>query len=280
MKDFLQSVRFKILIAILTVMAGFMIMAVYSGGTASLVSEVVSFITVPLQRMSSGISGRVGEFFDRFLNSSAVYDENERLQLQVNELLGELADYERAKHENEQFRELLGVLEDRKDLKVETASVIARDPNARFGSFTIDKGTGSNISVMDPVMTADGLVGRVTEVGVTYAKVVTILDIAIDVGAYDSATRDVGIVSGTIDLAAEGLCMMEYLPRDSKVAEGDLVLTSGGSMFPRDIIIGKVIRVGPNSHGTSLMATIQPAASVKTIKNVFIITEFQGQGQE
>lgn len=280
MKNFFGSLRFKILVAILTVMAGFMIMAVYSGGSAPLAAEVLSFVTVPLQRVSAQISRSASEFFDRFVNASAAYDENKSLREEVNALRAQMADYETVKHENQQFREILGVMDDQRDLKVETAAVIARDPSDRFYSFTIDKGRMNNISVMDPVMTADGLVGYVKEVGMTYAKVVTILDVAVDVGAYDSSTRDIGIVSGTIDLAAEGLCMMEYLPRDSKVADSDMILTSGGGFYPRDIIIGHIVRVEPNSHGTSLMAVIQPAADIRQVKNVFVITEFEGQGQE
>lgn len=280
MKDFLSSLRFKILIAVLVVAAGFMIMAVYTGGTVPLVTQLVSFITVPIQRVSAHISDEAGEFFARFVNSSAVYDENERLRGQLNELRRQLADYEQAMHENEQFREILGVMENRQDLKVETAAVIARDPLDRFYSFTIDKGTLDSISVLDPVMTADGLVGYVYEVGKAYAKVVTIIDVIVDVGAYDSATRDIGIVSGSIKLAEQGLCQMEYLPRDSQIAPGDLILTSGGSLYPRDIVIGTVREVLPNTHGTSLLATIEPAAPIQSIKNVFVITHYEGQGEE
>lgn len=280
MRDFLSSVRFKILVVILTVLVGFMIMAVYSGGTGQLAAQVISFVTVPLQRVSSGIAGSVTEFFDRFLGASELYDENLRLREELSELRKRQADYETVKHENEQFREVLGVMENRRDLKMETAAVIARDPADRFYSFTIDKGEMNNISVLDPVMTADGLVGRVTEVGKTYAKVVTILDVAVDVGAYDSATRDIGIVSGSIELAADGQCKMEHLPRDSEAKAGSLVLTSGGSLFPRDILIGRVVEVHPSVHGTSVIATIEPAAPIKSVKNVFVVTSFEGQGED
>jgi len=149
--------------------------------------------------------------------TSAVFDHNAELQREVNSLRARLADYDRMRHENEQFREILGVMEDRRDLVIEPAIVIARDPADRFYSFTIDKGTFNNVSVLDPVMTADGLVGYVSEVGMTWAKVITILDVAIDVGAYSSATRDIGVVTGSITLAQQGLCRMEFLPRYSEI---------------------------------------------------------------
>jgi rod shape-determining protein MreC len=144
----------------------------------------------------------------------------------------------------------------------------------------IDKGTMNGVALFNPVMTADGLVGYVSEVGMTYAKVITLLDVGVDVGAYNSATRDIGIVSGTAPLAEQGLCALEYLPRESAIKAGDVILTSGGSMFPRDIVIGVVRRVSPNSHGTSLTATVKPAADAAAVKDVFVITYFEGQGQE
>jgi rod shape-determining protein MreC len=107
-------------------------------------------------------------------------------------------------------------------------------------------------------------------------------DIGTDTGVniYDSSTRDIGIISGSVDLAAQGLCQMDYLPRDSEIAVGDIILTSGGGLFPKDIVVGKVAKVSPNSHGTSIAATIKPAADIPNVKDVFVITYFEGQGEK
>ena len=280
MKDFLSSVRFKILAALLIVLLGFIIASVYSGGAAPLLARLLGMVTTPLQQASAEISGSVGGFFEKYLKAGEVFEENLRLQEEINQLRGRLVDYERAMHENGQLREILGVMENRQDLKIETASVIGRDPADRFYSFSIDKGSVDGIKYLDPVVTADGLVGYVTEVGMTHAKVATILDVAVDVGAYDSATRDIGIVNGTVDLAMEGLCQMLYLPRESAIVPGDIILTSGGSLYPRDILVGTVRSVGPNSHGTSLVAVVEPFADIRNVKNVFVVTWFEGQGSE
>ena len=284
MKDFFSSIKFKILMAILLVMLGFMVTAVYTVGAGAIFSQAVSLVTVPVQRVSAGISDSVAEFFQRYSDSSALYDENKLLRDERSRLLARVADYERLRHENEQFRQVIGMMETRQDLTLVTASVIARDPVSRFYSFTIDKGSLDNIRYLDPVMTADGLVGYVFEVGLTYSKVLTILDISVDVGAYSSATRDIGVVSGTIGLAEQGLCQLMYLDRESNVSPGDIILTSGGSiflgsdsLFPRDILIGTVLRVGPNDHGTSLVAVIEPAAEIPNVKNVFVIIDFEGK---
>ena len=280
MKDFFNSLRFKILVGLMTVLFGFVIASVYTGGAAPMFSQVVSMVTTPMQRMSAGISGGVSGFFDQFLSAGRVYEENQLLREEINTLRRQLVDYQRARHENEQFRAILGVMEDRQDLTFITADVIARDPADRFFSFTIDRGSRHGVKWLDPVITADGLVGYITEVGINHARVATILDVSVAVGAYNSATREIGIVSGDVELAALGRSELQFLPRESEIAVGDLILTSGGSLFPRDIMIGQVVEVGPNRHGTGLLAVIDLAAEVQHVRNVFVITSFDGQGMD
>ena len=96
--------------------------------------------------------------------------------------------------------------------------VIGRDANSQFGSFIIDKGTLQGVAKRDPVITSDGLIGVIEEVGLTYSRVITLHDPSLNVGAYVSRTRDTGIVVGAVDLAQDGQCKMTYLPRDSGAA--------------------------------------------------------------
>ncbi len=280
MKDFFRSARFKILLALMVVLLGFLIASVYSGGAAPLFSRLLGMLTTPFQQAAAGISGGVGGFFERYMNAADTYERNEALQRELTGLREQLADYDKVKHENEQLREILDVMESHQDRQVVTADVIARSPAGRYNSFSINRGTMDGVAYLDPVMTPDGLVGYVSEVGMSHSTVSTILDAAVDVGAYVSSTRDIGIVSGTVDLSLEGLCSLDYLPRESEIAAGDLILTSGGPLFPRDIIIGTVREVRPNAHGTGLVAVVAPAAPVDAVKNVFVITQFEGQGQE
>lgn len=280
MKDFLKIIRFKILVVILSVMLGFMIMAVYSGGAAPLASQIISTVLAPAQRLSSGISGSVSGFFDKYLNAAKTHEENALLRQEVGELRRQLVDYEKAKHDLEQFQSIKDVQEQRNDLTLQTASVIAREHSSPFFDFTIDRGSLDNVAPFDPVYTADGLVGYVTEVGLTSSKVVTLLDVNINVGASNASTRDIGNITGTVDLAAQGLCLMEYLPRDSATKVGDIIVTSGGSLFPKDLIIGQVVAITTSSRGNSLEATIRPGAEIEKVKDVFVITHFEGQGVE
>jgi len=279
--DFVKSTRFKILLGVLIVLFAFLLRASYTGGMAPMVSQVLGFITTPLQRVSSEISNSVTGVFRKYLQADQITEENEQLKEKIRILNQQLVDYEKYKQENEQLREYLEIKEDHPDFTFEYASVIGRDSTDRFYSFTIDKGSLAGIEVRDPVITADGLVGIVNEVGLTYSKVLTILDVALEIGAYDVRTRDIGMVTGKIGLSGDGRCQMNMLPKDSGAAPGDLVYTSGfGGLYPQDIAIGEILEIETESHGMSLYAVIQPSADIQNVKDVQVIKDFQGQGEQ
>ena len=278
-QDFIKSWRFKVLIALVIVLVAFMIRGATSEeGLAGFTSQLMSTITAPLQKISSSTAHAATEFFSQFVNASSIKEENEELQAQINELNQKLVDYEKIKAENEQYKQFLEIKELNPDYQFETATVIGRDPNERFGSFTIDKGSLHGVSFEDPVITSAGLVGRVYEVGLTSSKVMTILDVSTNVGAYDSQTQDTGIVTGYAGLADQGLCRMIYIDRESSVAVGDLITTSGsGGTYPQGLVIGTVTDIRPDDHSVSLVATIQPAEDILNVKDVVVITSFLGQ---
>ena len=283
MSDFFKSGKFKILTAVLAVLIALMFVTAYLGGRASPLSQALGIVVAPLQKLSSNISGAASGFFEKFLSAQQLYDENIALREEIRELREQLVDFEEYKRENEHYREVLGLKEQNPEFTFEPAEVIGRDPNDRFYGFTIDKGSLNDVSVRDPVITPDGLVGWVSEVGLNYAKVSTILDVSVDVGAVDTRTRDSGVVTGDISLAAQGLCKLGYLPRESAVTAGDIIQTSGlssafGMVFPKGLIIGKVTEVRAEPSGIVLYAVIEPTAKITSVKDVFVLTSFPGQG--
>lgn len=280
-QDFLRSWRFKVLAAVCIVLIAFMLRAAYTGGLGTIVSNTLGFITTPLQKVSATISDAATGFFETYLRAGAIKDENTELKAQIRELQKQLVDYDELKQKNEQYKEFLNIKERNQDFEFQPASIIGRDPNARFYSFTIDVGSLDGISLYDPVMTADGLVGIVYETAANFSKVRTILDVSTDVGVYNPRTMDTGVVTGDISLYEDGLCRMMYVSRESKIQEGDLIVTSGISgIFPKEIPVGQVKSVHPESHGMSLYCVIEPSVNIKDIKDVFVIKSFSGQGSE
>ena len=188
-----------------------------------------------------------------------------------------LRDFDRYKQENESLREFAGVIETQRPFEYEFAQVIARDPDNLFYTFTVDKGSVDGIKRYDAVITPDGLAGIVTEVGLTYSKVTSILDELTPIGAVVSRTRDLGLLEGDSELREEGLCRVNYLPSESSAAVGDTVETSGlGGVFPSGIVIGTVQEVLPGSSTTSpRMPCSAPAVDFTNIRYCMIIKAFE-----
>ena len=279
MKEFFHSWVFKVLLALCIVMFAFLLRATMTMGASTVVEQIVGTITAPVQSLTSGLSGSITGFLDQFLRASEISQENEQLREENRKLIEQMVDYENYKHENESLKEQLGIQEENPQWETMTASVIGRDPSDQFYSFTIDKGTLDGVSYQDPVITADGLVGIVSEVGPVFAKVTTILDVRLNVACQDVRTQDVATISGDIEMAQQGKCKMSLIPRESGIAKGDIVQTSGTSgLYPQGIVVGRVSDVGFEPQGTMMYAVVEPANDIKSIKDVVIITSFKGQG--
>ena len=279
MKEFFHSWVFKVLLALCIVMFAFLLRATMTMGASTVVEQIVGTITAPVQSLTSGLSGSITGFLDQFLRASEISQENEQLREENRKLIEQMVDYENYKHENESLKEQLGIQEENPQWETMTASVIGRDPSDQFYSFTIDKGTLDGVSYQDPVITADGLVGIVSEVGPVFAKVTSILDVRLNVACQDVRTQDVATISGDIEMAQQGKCKMSLIPRESGIAKGDIVQTAGTSgLYPQGIVVGRVSDVGFEPQGTMMYAVVEPANDIKSIKDVVIITSFKGQG--
>ncbi len=277
-QKFFKSWYFRVLCALAVFSVALMIRAAASGSAEVFLSQAVSVVSQPFLNFSTSVTNSVNEFLDRFVRAEEIYLENQELRQQLQEANEKLIEYERNKREVEQYRDFLGLKETNPDYEFEPATVIGRDSTNRFYSFTIDRGELHGVEEGDPVITADGLVGIVSEVGLTYSHVRTILDISVNVGVYDISTRDSGILSGDLTLSTEGICKLEYLPLESGIASGNLIVTSGiGGVFPKDLPVGTVKSVRTDSGGLSLTAEIIPSADIENITNVVVIKSFNGQ---
>lgn len=279
MRKFFRSFQFKVIVAVLAVLLAGGITAALTYNSASPVSTVFGTIFEPVHRLTALISEQIGSFTGSFISSGTYRAENEELKKQIEEYQNELADYEEMKRQNEQYEQLLQIKEQHPDQQYETAIVIGRDTADPFGGFTINAGSTSGVSVNDPVISGSYLVGIVTEVQPTFSKVRTILDPNINVSAYEIRTREEGLVSGTSELAASGLCRLYGLNTASAVSTGGVVYTSGvGGLFPRDLIIGTVTEVRSSESDISSYAVLRPGVDLLSLQDVTVITQFDGQG--
>lgn len=281
MKDFFQSCKFKIIICIFALVFGFMIYAAIEGGNVIFPQSVLEIITQPFSKTAASISDWVENTLDTFVNAQKYKEENVMLREKLNEMYGQIRDKEKTDEENAQLREMLDIAQRNPDYEWSApCSVIARNANDIYGGFTIDKGTNDNIELHDPVFTSIGLVGVVTEVSDSYSVVTSILSPEVTVGAITAENDAVGIIENDVEYSINGCCLMSYINKNSKLELGEMVLTSGGSVFPSDLMIGTIKEIYNDSNGLTMHAVIEPAENVFNVTDVFVITSFEGQGAD
>lgn len=83
------------------------------------------------------------------------------------------------------------------------------------------------------------------------------------------------MAEGDFALMSEGLLKLTYLPEDTVLLNGDVILTSGvGGVYPKDLVIGTVKQVRTDSSGMGTYAVIEPKVDLDKLTQVFIITDF------
>ena len=187
-----------------------------------------------------------------------------------------MVDYDRIKAENEAYKALANIQNTRPEMSCVSAFVIGRDPLDAFYGFTLDQGSVDGVELNDTVVSDEGyLLGVVVEVEATSCKVMTILHPNFNAAGVVSRTRDNGIITGSSDYAADGLCVLTNLNRNTLTQKSDQVITTGlGGVFPADVLVGVVREVVPEVSGKSSIAVIEPGADPRTVRHAFIITNF------
>lgn len=244
-------------------------------GVGNIVRNGINTLLFPLRwcgaKISEGFDGfslYFGKMDDLIEENESLKEENESLREQEI-YFGALAD------ENERLREYLKIKQIYTDFEFSDALIISRGSESYMSIITLNRGSGDGIEVGMPVMTNLGLVGSVIEVDINTCKVRTIIEDRGACGAYISRSGEIGVVEGDITLRDTGLCSIEYLSADADVELGDVVYTSGlGSVYPRDIPIGKVTKITENAYDRTKSAEIECFVDFTDLKYVLIVTDF------
>ena len=276
MKDFFDTWKFKILVGIAVFLAAIMAYAGANGRLTAAPQEILSVAVAPFQRAAAAVSNGVSSLWEKYTNIDAILEENEKLTTENAELRGQMVDYDKLKAENEAYKALTNIQEQHPEMSYVSSFVIGRDPLDSFYGFTLDKGSLDGVEANDTITSDEGyLLGVVTEVDLTSCKVMTILHPSFNAAGVVSRTRDNGIITGSADYAAEGLCILSNLSRGTLTKANDQVITTGlGGVFPPDVLVGVVQELVPEASGKSTIAVLKPGADPRTVKHVFIITNY------
>ena len=276
MKDFFDTWKFKILVIVAVFLVGIMAYAGANGRLTAAPQELLSVVLTPLQKVTSALSGGAASVWEKYTSIDDVMDRYEQLEAENAELRQQMVDYDRIKAENDAYKALARIQDTNSEASYVSAFVIGRDPLDEFGGFTLDQGSTDGVAVNDAIISDRGyLLGVVVEVDATSCKVMTILHPSFNAAGVISRTRENGIITGSADYAADGQCVLTNLDRATEARKGDQVITTGlGGVFPANLLVGTVQEVVPEQSGKSSSAVILPGADPRTVKHVFIVTEY------
>ena len=245
------------------------------GSQAGLLSPVEDLLAVPLEAVS-GVFNHVALTVSD--NVSRVSD-IDTLQKRIGDLetalalyQSELVELREVDSDYQRLSDLLKYTSSVQNQQFVTANVIADDESGVLRTITVDRGTRDGIAVGMPVVTGQGLVGRVIQVSANAARIMLVTEPTSAVSARLQTTRVEGSVRGT----PGGTLEMDMIPLDSQVNSGDLVITSGlGGNFPPNIAIGQVTNVHLSDDALSQVAQVRSLINFDTLEFVLVVTNFQ-----
>ena len=227
----------------------------------------------PIESAFSSAAGGVKNFFSNWRNYDKLQREYETLEMTNEELSLKLSGVEETEQENARLKVLLDAQDAYEALDPIYAKVIARDPGQWFDTFTINRGTAHGVTEGMSVVTGAGLVGYVYEAGLTYAKVLTIIDTRSAVAVLVQRTRDNGVMRGEVTEASDSAeCYTYYLPNVNNILPGDVIVTSGtDSLYPKGLTIGEVIAVSQETSSDGSYVIVSPYVDFRHVEEVLVL---------
>ena len=266
-----------ILVVVGLITAGCVIFA--SLGTQTLPGTIVQTILAPVKAIGNSLTRTAEQYYSYMFKYEALAAENAELQAEIANMEDVARQAEAIARENQRLRGMLNLLANNESYVVVDAYIIGWNSTNWNSTLTINLGTNAGIEANMCAITENGqVVGLVTEAGPNYAVIKTILDSTLEISGTISVSGYNGMVSGGYIDGHETLLKMEYLPSNAIIRNTDQVVTSGSTVYPRGLIIGDVVDAGFEETGVAKFALLKPAATINTLEQVFIITQYSTDG--
>jgi rod shape-determining protein MreC len=268
MKSF--SPRFWQSATLILIVVGIIMLALSGALTPVLNQALNPFIAI--QRWFSTRYMAVYEFITVPRDVNTLREQNASLQEQVARLQTEVIQLQQQLSESQVLYALLDYSRARPDNKYKAAAVIGRDPNPFLRYIIIDQGSDDGIRHGMPVVTQQGLVGRIDAVTAGASRVQLITDAASIVNVQMQKAKISAQLTGSIT----GEVSVDMIPQDASLAQGELVLTSGlGGSYPAGIQVGQIVSVQKRTGELYQTAAVQPVVDFTNLQAVLVITNFK-----
>lgn len=252
---------------------------------AALVLVTLSYHSDPGQEMSfpqkllmevvggfqSGMSASartIEDFWRNYFDLAGVREDNRRLKEALDRSRDRLNSLREDQQENRRLIKLL-TFTSRHDYKVIGAQVVGWDPGPWLKTLTLNRGERDGVKTAMPVVSHQGVVGRVVDVSPHFARVLLLVDYNSSIDAIVQRSRVRGILTGT----GEKNCVLEYVRKGDEPRVGDVVVTSGmGGAFPRGLLLGTIGGLKSIGYESFLRISVSPAVDFSQLEEVLIVT--------
>lgn len=236
--------------------------------------SVTTTVIVPMQKAVNSVGIYVESKTKMLEELKQLQEQNEDLKEQLEVYKAEAKEYQQDVYELDRLRALYNLDESYPSYEKVAARVISKDSGNWFNTFIINKGSNDGIDVDCNVLSGNGLVGIVTEVGTNWAKVRTIIDDTSKVSAMFINNSELCTVCGNLTEIEDGYIDVEFIDKSADVSDGDELVTSYISdKYLSGITIGYVSEISLDANNLTKSAKVIPVVDFSNIQEVLVIKE-------
>ena len=263
------------IILILSVLLAIGLAVVTSLTNVNLPGMLVQGVVTPLRTGVSKLTDQAEQMYGYIFKYEALAAENAALKEELAQMKDDARLADTLKRENDRLRALNELKNTHEDYVLVDAYIIAWGSTDWTSTLTVNRGTNVGIEAGMCAITENGeVIGLVSEAGPNYAVIKTILDSSLGISATITSSGYNGMVQGNYVEGREDMLRMNYLPSNAVIRTGDQVVTSGSTVYPRDLILGYIVDADFDDTGVAKFALLQPAADIDTLEQVFILTDY------
>ena len=273
--------RSRIIVTVLSVFCILLIgITSFNSGFLAPLRNGAGIFLVPMERGVNALGGGIYHHAHDLAELRRVQEENRRLTERVGALTEENTRLSSEVYELARLRELYELDQEYLQYPKVAARVIARDSGNWFRIFRIDKGTKDGIRPDMNVLVNGGLIGIVTDVGLNYATVRTIIDDSSNVSGMSQRTGDICNVAGDMALYEQGRLGLDHIRKESDIESGDRIVTSNISeVYLPGILIGYAENVVTDANNITKSGALIPAGTFEGLQEVLVITQLKNELQ-
>ncbi len=236
-------------------------------------------VTAPGQQLMHGFFSTLVNGWEKYVYLVRVEEQNLELRDQLQVLARQVGQTRDLEEENKRLRAALDFKQERGDLKLVAAQVVGRDISPQYSVMRVklDRGQDDGLRPQMPIVTSQGVVGRIEALAGDSADVLLVTDTRSRIDVNVSGKNVNGIVVGTGD----GLPVFRFPYQKARLSKGDVLVTTGhDKVFPRGLVVGYLGHSEPKQVDQQLEIVLEPAVQFSTLQEMFIITNVAMQEPE